>query len=460
MTDYQSFIASKRIVAQPAGFEPPALTAAMFPHQRDVTAFALRQGRAALFLDTGLGKSLCALEWSRCVAEHTGRPVLILTPLAVAAQFVREGERFGIDVRHVREDADCDGAAICVANYERLHLLRPERFAGVVLDESSILKSMMGATKRALVEAFRDHRFKLCCTATPAPNDYMELGNHAEFLAVMQSNEMLSRFFVNDTSTASQSWRLKGHGVSEFWSWIASWARCVSLPSDLGYDDAGYALPPLRLHQHMVATDPTLMRGDKLFRVPDMSATAIHREKRLTVDSRADALAAIVAAEPAEPWVLWCDTDYEADALAERITDAVEIRGSMPSATKEDRIVAFSEGRARSIITKPSLTGFGLNWQHCARVGFVGLSFSYESFYQAVRRCWRFGQARPVEVHIAMADTERATWDVVSRKAGDHDGMKAEMRAAMKRIAVTHETKTAYRPGEPMQLPAWLRRTA
>jgi len=326
----------------------------------------------------------------------------------------------------------------------------------VILDESSIIKNFTGATSRKLISMFAETPFRLACTATPAPNDHMELGQHSQFLGVMASNEMLTRWFIADQTNMGR-YRLKGHAVKPFWSWVASWARCISKPSDLGYSDEGFELPPLNMHRHIVRSDITVDAGDMLFRIPEMSATSIHQEKRLTASDRADKIADLVNGERDEAWVVWCDTDYEADALVERIPDALEVRGSMPDHVKEERLVAFSEGNARVIISKPSIAGFGLNWQHCARIAFVGLSFSYESFYQAVRRCWRFGQKRPVECHIAMADTERNIWDVVTRKSGDHEAMKVEMYAAMRRAHQTREIKIDYQPDKPARLPAWMK---
>jgi hypothetical protein len=272
---------------------------------------------------------------------------------------------------------------------------------------------------------------------------------------------MLTRWFIHDSADTG-TWRMKGHAVRDFWSWVASWARCVSKPSDLGFSDDGFALPPLNLERHVVKADRSLDSGaekdgqGRLFRIPDTSATSIHREKRMTIEARADLIAEIVAREPSEPWVIWCDTDYEADALVARIPGAIEVRGSMTADQKEERLTAFSTGQARILITKPSLAGFGLNWQHCARMAFVGLSFSYEAFYQAIRRCWRFGQTRPVSVHVACADTEESIWQVVNRKSGDHDAMKREMTAAMRRAVRIEHEQSPYEPTAPVQLPSWM----
>jgi hypothetical protein len=462
VTPYHDLIAAKRLTFTARGLaNVPDLNPSMNPHQAHVTEFALRTGCAAMFLDTGLGKTFCALEWGRVVVEFSNKPVLMLAPLAVAAQHAREAVKFGIDARAIREPDQIDGARVYITNYERLAKFDPSIFAGVILDESSILKSFNGKTTRALIDTFAKTPFRLACTATPAPNDHAELGQHSQFLGAMSQSQMLTRWFLHDSADTG-TWRMKGHAVQDFWNWVASWARCVSKPSDLGFSDDGFVLPPLNLERHKVKADRSVDTGHekdgqaRLFRMPDTSATAIHGEKRKTIEARADLIAEVVAREPNEPWVIWCDTDYEADALTARIPEAVEVRGSMTPEQKEERLTAFSTGAVRIIITKPSVAGFGLNWQHCARVAFVGLSFSYESFYQAVRRCWRFGQSRPVNVHIACADTEESIWNVVSRKAGDHEGMKREMTAAMARVARIVPEQAPYTPTVPLRLPEWI----
>lgn len=459
---YRSAVAAKRLATPTVGLSRvPDLNPAMFPHQASVTDFALRGGRTALFLDTGLGKSLCALDWGRIVVEHTNEPVLMLAPLAVAAQHQREAEKFGIDARAIREPDQITTPRVYITNYDRLDKFDPSAFGGVILDESSILKSMNGRTSKSLIQAFSDTRFRLACTATPAPNDHSELGQHSDFLGTLSASQMLTRWFIHDSADTG-TWRMKGHAVRDFWSWVASWARCVSKPSDLGFSDDGFALPPLNLERHVVKADRSLDSGaekdgqGRLFRIPDTSATSIHREKRMTIEARADLIAEIVGREPGEPWVIWCDTDYEADALIARIPGAIEVRGSMTADQKEERLTAFSTGQARILITKPSLAGFGLNWQHCARMAFVGLSFSYEAFYQAIRRCWRFGQTRPVSVHVACADTEESIWQVVNRKSGDHDAMKREMTAAMRRAVRIEHEQSPYEPTAPVELPSWM----
>lgn len=465
---YSELLDRKRVAFEPKGFDSiPSLHPGLFPHQRAVTEHALHMGAAAMFLDTGLGKSFAALEWGRVVVEKTNKPVLMLAPLAVGPQHQREAERFGIDARYVRDGFEIDGARIYITNYERIDNFVVSQFAGIILDESSILKSFDGKTTRALIAAFSQTPYRLCCTATPAPNDHTELGTHAEFLGVMRRDEMLPRWFINDTADTGK-WRIKGHAAGDFWRWVASWARCVSLPSDLGFDDSGYSLPPITVTEHMVKADRTIDAGEelrgplmgqhRLFRMPDTSATAIHKEKRLTADDRADLVTECIDADPQQPWIVWCDTDYEADAILARIDDAAEVRGSMMMAMKEARLDAFSRCDLRVLVTKPSIAGYGLNWQHCSRMAFAGLSFSYENYYQAVRRCWRFGQTKPVEVHIAMADTEAAIKRVIDRKADDHGVMKREMAAAMRLAVNAERAKAAYTPSSTVKIPSWLER--
>lgn len=454
---YRSFIAAKGRAPQAAGFDPSDLPERLFPHQRAAVEFACRRGRAAAFLDTGLGKSGVAAVFAEQACRASRRPSLILTPLAVARQMQRECQAFGIEARVVREDADV-WPGVNIANYERLPRLRPERFGGVVLDESSILKSFSGPTKRALVEAFRDTPYRLAATATPAPNDHMELGTHSEFLGDLSSMEMLCRWFVNDTSTASQEWRLKGHAQDDFWRWVAGWARAASLPSDLGGSDDGFVLPPLIYQVQMVRADVSEDTGGFLFRMADQSATAIHAEKRRTMKDRV-AIAAEIANGATDAVVVWCETNDESAALARAIPDAVEVVGSMTPEEKERALDAFTFGQRRVIVTKPKLAGFGLNWQHATTAVFASISHSYEQHYQAVRRLWRFGQARPVTAHVVISDTEHAMWTNVQRKAADHDAMKAAMARAMRGAQDERAMRVAYARNSDVALPTFLRRS-
>jgi superfamily II DNA or RNA helicase len=466
---YADFLVGKAPVPHPVGFTAGPVNPLLFAWQAQLVRWALRLGRAALFADCGLGKTAMQLEWARQVWEHTGRQVLILAPLAVTAQTLREAERFGVDsVVYARSQNEATGH-IVVTNYERLEAFAPSAFAGVVLDESSILKSFMGKTKRALVDAFADTRFKLACTATPSPNDVMELGNHCEFLGVMDSHEMLARWFINDTMTAGK-YRLKAHAEDDFWRWVVSWASCLSGPQDLlsedgvAYDGIGYRLPSLEVVEHIVDGPTPSPENGELVHAPVLTATTLHAEMRRTTEERAARAAELATAEPAEPWVIWCNTDYEADALARLIPEAVEVRGSHRAEVKEQRLREFSEGRCRVLITKPSIAGFGLNWQHCARMAFVGLSYSYEAFYQALRRSFRFGQQRKVHAHVICAKTESGVRATIARKQEEHRRLQSRMVAVQQQLrqedAIGKPLPSVEPHTIPMELPAWLRRSA
>lgn len=454
---YLAFLEGKAVKAPQRGMaRVPDLAPHLFPFQRHSVEFCLRVGTAGLFLDTGLGKTECQLEWCRHAQEATNGRSLILTPLAVAGQTKRRADRWGYPARVIRDQSEAgDGINIC--NYDRLDRIDPSYYGAVSLDEASILKSFTGKTTRALIEAFRGHRFKLAATATPAPNDHMELGNYAEFLEIMAANEMLSRWFMNDTSTASQEWRLKGHAASDFWRWMASWSRMAEKPSDLGDSDEGFDLPPFEVFRHRARDSEIDNRLADLFGTVNLSATSLHDVKRQTSEARAEAAASLVAAEPDEAWLLWCDSNYEADALRAAIPQAVEVRGSQPIDVKESRIAAFESGETRYVIGKPSMLGFGLDWSHCARMAFVGRSYSYETWYQAVRRCWRFGQKRKLSVHLIVAEGESEIGRVIDRKAGDHAGMKSAMRKAMREaLSEVAAVRAAYEPTYEGRLPEWL----
>lgn len=454
---YLAFLEAKAPKAVERGFEPGPMPSHLFGHQAACIEHNIRCGSGGLFLDTGLGKTPCELEWARQCAEKSNGRALILTPLAVARQIEREGLRWGYQIRVIRDQSEA-GEGINVCNYDRLDKLDPQEFGAVALDESSILKSFTGKTTRALIEQFRDHRFRLSATATPAPNDHMELGQHAEFLQVMKSVEMLSAFFINDTSKASQEWRLKRHGVDAFWDWMASWSRMAQMPSDLGASDEGYILPPLNVRTTQTENSRPIDGGD-LFGSVNLSATNIHDVKRQTSEARATA-AADIAMSSDQPCVVWVDTDYEADAVLAALKGAsgvMEVRGSHPVERKENTLESFVDGSCRVLITKPSLTGYGLNWQHCALTVFAGRSFSYEAWYQAIRRFWRFGQTRAVECHVIAAEGEDQIGRVIDRKAKDHADMKSAMARAMKR-AMSRQTSrmVAYNPTHQGELPEWL----
>jgi len=454
LQEYRAFIASRSATIQRQGFDPRPYPGALKVHQKAALDFAMNRGKSAAFLDTGLGKSLIELEFARQCAEETGKPSLILTPLAVAGQMVREGQKFGIDARQIREQHDV-GAGIMVANYERLPKLDPASFGAVVLDESSILKSFGGKTTTLLCEAFRRTPYKLAATATPAPNDHMEIGQHSDFLDVMEGPEMLSRWFIADQKQMG-AYRLKGHARDSFWQWVASWSRCATLPSDLGGDDTGYVLPDVQRRIHQVVADRTINAGDgMLFRIPEMSATSFHAEKRLTLQQRCE-LAAELARHD-KPVTIWCETNEESALLARLVPDAIEVHGALDPDEKERRLLGFADGQYRAIVTKPKLAGFGVNWQHCAHAIFASISFSYEQHYQSVRRSHRFGQSETVRNDIVISDTEAQVWQIVHRKAQDHDTMKRAMAEAMRGAQAESGLRVAYGEQEKLVFPAWLK---
>lgn len=455
--DYLEFLKGKLAHDAPSGFDDEVATPHLFDFQRDLVRWALRRGRAAIFASTGLGKTRMQLEWARRVATHAGGKVLILAPLAVAAQTAHEAHDIGMEVSVCREHADISHA-VSVTNYERLHRFDASVFSGVVLDESSCIKHYTSKTLTTMLESFGRTPFRLAATATPAPNDWTELGTHAEFLGVCSREEMLAEFFCHDGGE-TQVWRLKGHAQREFWRWVASWGALVRNPADIGYDGSAHVLPALRTHQHTIAVEThRIFSTGHLF--PDDNASLMERKdaRRESLADRVAACAAIVN-DSDEPWIVWCDLNAEGDALREAIPDAVEVRGSDDIEEKERRLEDFAAGRIRVLVTKPSIAGFGLNWQHCARMAFVGLTDSWESYYQAVRRCWRFGQTREVEVHVFASELEGAVVRNIERKAADAESMsdalsketasvvRAEV-AGDGRLSTTgnHKTKTKFPP--------------
>lgn len=424
MSTYTEFLSGKARDDVPTGHEPGDLNSALFPFQRDIVRWAVRRGRAAIWADCGLGKTLMQLEWAREVPGN----VLILAPLAVAEQTAREGEKFGIPVTVCRSQSDVV-EGVNVTNYEMLQHFDPESFEGVVLDESSILKAYTGKTRTAIIDAFAATPYKLSCTATPAPNDVVELGNQAEFIGVMTRTEMLAMFFIHDGGS-TQDWRLKGHGIKRFWDWVGDWAVAIRAPSDLGYDDVGFILPPLTMYEHVVDVDQNLAHGD-LFDHAPKSMIERRQARRDSVNHRVAATADLVNSEPGA-WVLWCDLNAESGALTAAIPDAVEIRGSDTVEHKRDSMLGFERGEIRVLVTKPSIAGFGMNWQHCSNVAFVGMSDSYESVYQAIRRCWRFGQHNEVTVHVVTASTEGVVRDNIRRKESNAQDMTRQIVADMR----------------------------
>lgn len=426
-TEYREFLRLKHARFQADGLwiDPSDLSDHLYPFQRKIVSWALDLGRASIFADCGLGKTIMQLEWASRVVEHTGGRVLLFAPLAVSAQTLREARRFGFDGCAIAGDGDAKSAPIVITNYEQMHNIEPEEFVGVVLDESSILKSHTGHFRSALIDKFRAHQFKLACTATPAPNDVMELGNHAEFVGAMTRQEMLAMFFVHDGGE-TQKWRLKRHGKDEFWRWVMSWATLITQPSDLGCSDDGYDLPALDYFEMRVHSDAT--RDGMLFNVGSPTLTERRDARKASLRARCEEAARLVASEPDEQWVLWCDLNAESEMLAAMIPGAVEVSGSDTNEHKRDTMIGFADGDVRVIVTKPKIAGFGMNWQRCARMAFVGISDSYEALYQSTRRCWRFGQTRDVHAYIVTSDAEGAVLENIKRKELEHRVMQDRMR--------------------------------
>jgi len=441
MSAYQEFLIGKRLLDAPSGMENGvAFNSKLFSFQQKVVRWALRRGRAAIFADCGLGKSFMQLEWAR----HLPGEVLILTPLAVAQQTVEEGRRFGIPCAYATT-AQQITERITITNYERLENFEASRFCGVVLDESSILKAFDGKTRTTLIETFTKTPFRLCCTATPSPNDYMELGNHSEFLGVMSRTEMLAMFFVHDGGE-TQVWRIKGHAREKFWEWVCSWAVMFRKPSDVGDSDIGFVLPPLQYHQHLVEVqEPS---EGYLFALEAQGLGDRLAARRESVTERVAACAKFVN-ETRGAWLVWCHLNSESEQLTQAIPGAVEVKGSDPASVKAARLLDFATGKIRILVSKPSIAGFGMNFQRCHQMAFVGLSDSYEELYQATRRCWRFGQTQPVQVHLIGATTEGAVLANIRRKERETESMAQAMVEAMwttQTLALSGKTQKATMP--------------
>lgn len=425
------------------------LNPALYPFQRDIVRWALAKGRAAIFADCGLGKTAMQLEWARVVCRELGGSVLILAPLAVSAQTVAEGVKFGVPVTLCADGEDIR-PGVNITNYEKLGKFKGCSFTGVVLDESSILKSFTGKVRSQIIDFFCRTPFRLACTATPAPNDFMELGNHAEFLGIMSYSEMLAMFFVHDGGQTSK-WRLKGHAQDVFWQWMGSWAVVLDSPGTLGYAADGYNLPELRVHQHSADG------GDPV--AEPLSLTQRMQARRDTLAIRCSSAAQLVNSSP-EQWLVWCDLNAESEELTRLITGAVEVKGSDRPEYRSKIMLSFSMGLVKCLVTKPSIAGFGMNWQQCHNMIFVGLSDSYEQYYQAVRRCWRFGQKCPVDVHIVISSREGCVKENIERKQTDCERMRDAMVAQTKEITrkelqSTCRLATPYHPSEVLHLPAW-----
>lgn len=454
VAEYRAFLETKAQLGGQYGFTPGFMPDTLFPFQRALMEWSVKKGRAAIFADCGLGKSLMEMVWATNVHQYTGKPVLILTPLAVAQQFTHEAEKFGLDVaRSSRGEID---APVVVTNYERLHLFNPDQFSGLVCDESSILKNFDGVRKSEITEFMRVLPYRLLGTATAAPNDYTELGTSSEALGELGYMDMLTRFFKNDQNTSKakrnwsgSEWRFKGHAEQGFWRWMASWSRAIRQPSDLGFDDAGFNLPPLNVNEHVIkARQPA---PGMLFDVPSSNFFEEREERNRTINERCETAAALVA-DTGEPAVMWCHLNTEGDLLEKLVPGSKQISGSDSDEAKEEKFTAFASGDLRVLITKPKIGAWGLNWQHANHMTFFP-SHSYEQYYQSVRRMWRFGQTRPVTVDIVETEGQVRIQENLMRKSEQADRMFTELVAHMRNelsIARSENYTT------PVEVPAWL----
>lgn len=427
---------------------PKFIPKTAFPFQQHLIEWSCRLGRASIFADCGLGKSLMQLAWSQNIVEQENKRVLILSPLAVSAQTVREGEKFGIECEQSR-DGKLNGSKIVVTNYEKMHLFNPNDFIGLVCDESGILKNANGATRNAVVAFANKVKFTQLCTATPSPNDYTELGNSVECLKIMRRVEMLAKYFVHDSGDTG-NWRLKGHAIQPFWKFVASWARAIRHPRDIGFDQPGYDLPPLDISMTILGSKPT---GDFLFPTEAITLDEQRAERRETINERCAEVAKIANAEPSQ-FVAWCSLNTESQLLTKLIDGAIELTGSDSDEEKEEKILAFSDGKIKAIVTKPKICSHGVNWQNCHRTSFFP-SHSHEQYYQAVRRFWRFMQKEKVRVHIVTTEAESRVLDNLKRKERDAENMYREIVRNMAEFY--HGEKETYQPTTPICLPKFIK---
>jgi len=456
--DYSEFIGTKTFKPINAGFRSDDIwsiyPSVAKPFQINIAQFCTVRGRAGLFADTGLGKTLMELIWSSWVAQYTKKPVLIVTPLCVAQQTVREGAKFGINAKFMRSPENTE-SRIHVTNYEMLKNFSPSEYGGIALDESSILKGMNGAYRKQLTEFAASIPYRLSATATPSPNDFMELGTQAEFLGIMSQTEMLATFFIHDGSDTSK-WRLKGHARRKFWEWLATWAVFISKPSDLGYEDSGYDLPRLNIVDHVVDTEAT----NGLFVDVAHGLSERLKARRDTIDIRSEKAADLMRGF--ECGVCWSNLNDESKLITKLVDGCEEITGSMDYEEKERKLIGFSDGEIKKISTKPSIAGFGLNWQHCHNTVYLGLSDSWEKFYQSVRRFYRFGQKKEVNAHVIISDREIAVLDNIRRKKAQDEEMRSEMQSIMSEILINeirHATvnKTPYNPSKKIIIPGFIK---
>jgi hypothetical protein len=454
--NYSDFLTKKAHEGASHGFAPTFMPSQLFDFQQAMVEYAVTKGRAALFEDCGMGKTAQFLTWAQNVVEHTNRRVLVLTPLAVAGQTLREAEKFGIEAWRSMDGSLPATGKLVVANYERLHHFNPDDFAGVVCDESSILKSFDGATKAEITAFMRKVPYRLLATATAAPNDYIELGTSSEALGYLGYMDMLNRFFKNDLNNSATrrhygeapKWRFKGHAELPFWRWVCSWARALRRPSDLGFDDGRFILPELIERDHLV--ESTTLAPGMLFALPATTLPEQREEKKRTVRDRCEKVAQLV--DHGEPALVWCQLNEEADLLESIIPGAVQVSGSHRDEVKEQRFMDFADGKIRVLVTKPKIGALGLNFQHCAHVTYFP-SHSFEQYYQAVRRCWRFGQTRPVTVDVIHTEGEAKVLENLQRKARQAESMFGNLVAEMNNAMGVRMNRTA---DKTMEVPSWL----
>ncbi len=459
--NYLDFLERKKVTAKSTGFtvKREEIHPMLFEFQKDTVQWACERGRAAVFASTGLGKTFMESSIADLVQRKTNGRVLLVAPLAVSFQTILEAKKLNVDIKYVRSEKEIGDSKIVITNFEMLDSFNPALFVAVLIDEASILKSYTGATKRLILEMFRDTEYKFSFTATPAPNDHLELGNQAEFLGVMPSNEMIMRWFINDTMEAG-GYRLKKHGEKDFWRWVSSWAMCISKPSDLGYANEGYDLPALNFKDHIIEVDNSkAWEHGALFLDGKSSATGMWNNKRYTIEDRCRKVAEVVNTDTVRPWIVWVETNDEADILKKLIPEAVEVRGSEKLEVKEEKLLAFTNGQKRIIITKSKIAGFGLNWQHCPNQVFSSITYSFEKIYQSIRRSWRYGQTQEVNVHFVYAETETGIVKDIQHKQSLYEKMHSQMAEVMREYGITQQEKRfiqEYKPQVNLIIPSWL----
>jgi hypothetical protein len=449
---YHEFLESKSKQVLHCGFDANWMPEALYPFQREAVRIATMRGRNAMFQDCGMGKTIQQLTWAENVRAATDMPVLVVAPLAVVSQTSREADhKLNMPITQCRHQDDCT-SGINITNYEMLHHFNPHHFGGIVLDESAILKGYSGKFRQFVTEFAQPIPYRLPCTATPAPNDLIELINHSEFLSVLRGKEAIALYFIQDGNT-THKWRLKGHAQKEFWRWVAAWAIALQKPSDIGFSDDGFVLPELTVEQHIVDGH---IEGDFLFPVQANTMQERRTARRESVDKRVQ-MVADIANSTDEPVIVWCDLNLESEALTKAIKGAVQVKGADTPEDKVSRMMGFVDGTHRVIVTKPSIAGHGMNWQHCNTQCFTGLSDSFEQFYQAVRRSWRYGQKRPVTAHIVTAETEGAVVANINRKERQSHEMMRSIVANMKDVWTAKHRRRDYAERVDFEMPSWLK---